>query len=735
MGWFDEQIKERKRNDDSVFTESFVNIAGAIMGKRVSDALNDDRTITQNAIDEILKYYHVKSREVPDNLKDMNDQLEYLMRPHGIMRRTVKLSKGWYQDAIGAMLGMMKEDGRIVALIPDGLSGYRYHDFKTGKREKVNRQNGSLFSEDAIAFYKPFPAKKLGIPALMQYIVHTLSPSDFILIVLCTFAASLFGMFMPRLNNILFSTVITSASMQLLYAVTIFMVCVSISTMLMGAVKALVSARIKTKMEISVQAATMMRILSLPADFFKEYSSGELFMRAQYINQLCNLLVSAGLSTGLTSLFSLIYVLQIFKYAPGLVIPALAVTGATVLLTILSSLMQMKISKRQMELSGKSTGLSYSLITGVQKIKLSGSEKRAFAKWGNLYAKQAQLSYNPPTFIKLNSVLNMAVSLTGTLVIYYGAVKTQLSIADYYAFNTAYGMVSGAFMTLAGLALSIAQLKPILEMIKPILDTVPELSADKEVITRLSGSIELNNVSFGYCENMPLVIDDLSLKIRAGQYVAIVGKTGCGKSTLLRLLLGFERPQKGAIYYDGKDLNSIDLKSLRRKMGVVMQNGKLFQGDVYSNIVISAPWLTQKEAWEAAELAGIAEDIRHMPMGMNTLISEGTGGISGGQRQRLMIARAIAPKPKILMFDEATSALDNLTQKKVSESLDTLKCTRIVIAHRLSTIRQCDRIIVLDKGKIIEDGNYQELIDKGGYFARLVERQRLDNTSQMEAVQ
>lgn len=735
MGWFDEQIKERKRNDDSVFTESFVNIAGAIMGRRVSDALNDDRTITQNAIDEILKYYHAKSREVPDNIKDMNDQLEYLMRPYGIMRRTVKLSKGWYKDAIGAMLGMMKEDGRIVALIPDGLSGYRYHDFKTGKREKVNRQNDSLFSEDAIAFYKPFPAKKLGIPALMQYIVHTLSPSDFILIVLCTFAASLFGMFMPRLNNILFSTVITSASMQLLYAVTIFMVCVSISTMLMGAVKALVSARIKTKMEISVQAATMMRILSLPADFFKEYSSGELFMRAQYINQLCNLLVSAGLSTGLTSLFSLIYVLQIFKYAPGLVIPALAVTGATVLLTILSSLMQMKISKRQMELFGKSTGLSYSLITGVQKIKLSGSEKRAFAKWGNLYAKQAQLSYNPPTFIKLNSVLNMAVSLTGTLVIYYGAVKTQLSIADYYAFNTAYGMVSGAFMTLAGLALSIAQLKPILEMIKPILDTVPELSADKEVITRLSGSIELNNVSFGYCENMPLVIDDLSLKIRAGQYVAIVGKTGCGKSTLLRLLLGFERPQKGAIYYDGKDLNSIDLKSLRRKMGVVMQNGKLFQGDVYSNIVISAPWLTQKEAWEAAELAGIAEDIRHMPMGMNTLISEGTGGISGGQRQRLMIARAIAPKPKILMFDEATSALDNLTQKKVSESLDTLKCTRIVIAHRLSTIRQCDRIIVLDKGKIIEDGNYQELIDKGGYFARLVERQRLDNTSQMEAVQ
>ena len=255
------------------------------------------------------------------------------------------------------------------------------------------------------------------------------------------------------------------------------------------------------------------------------------------------------------------------------------------------------------------------------------------------------------------------------------------------------------------------------------------VSEGKQVIQRLSGGIEINNVSFRYSENMPNVVDNLSLKIRSGQYVAIVGKTGCGKSTLMRLLLGFEKPQKGAIYYDGKDLNSIDLKSLRRKIGVVMQDSKLFQGDIYSNIVISAPELTIEQAWEAAELAGIADDISNMPMGMHTLISEGGGGVSGGQRQRLVIARAIAPKPKILMFDEATSALDNLTQKKVSESLDALKCTKIVIAHRLSTIKQCDRIIVLDKGHIIEDGNYDELIAKNGYFAELVSRQRLDDTA------
>ena len=225
---------------------------------------------------------------------------------------------------------------------------------------------------------------------------------------------------------------------------------------------------------------------------------------------------------------------------------------------------------------------------------------------------------------------------------------------------------------------------------------------------------------------MPFVIDNLSLKIKSGQYVAIVGRTGCGKSTLLRLLLGFETPQKGAIYYDGRDLSSLDLKSLRRNIGAVMQNGKLFQGDIYSNIVISAPWLSVNEAWEAAEIAGIAEDIRSMPMGMNTVISEGTGGISGGQKQRLMIARAVAPNPKILMFDEATSALDNITQKKVSQALDGLKCTRLVIAHRLSTIRRCDRILVLDGGKIVEDGTYEQLIAEKGYFYELVQRQRLE---------
>lgn len=728
MGWFDEQIRERKHNDDEAFAEAFANMASAVTGRKIEASLNNDRAVTKDAIDEILRYYHVKSREVPDEIGDVNEQLEYLMRPFGIMRRTVTLEEGWYRDAVGAMLGVLRESGRVVALIPTGISGYSYFDYDTGKRKKINHKNQQLFETEAIAFYKPFPLKKISLPSLASYIVLTLSASDFVMIALATLALSLIGMFSPMINKLLFDRVLKSGSVRLLIAITVFSVCVSISTLLISAVKNMITARIETKLNISVDAATMMRIMSLPADFFKRYSAGELSNRASQVGVLCKMLASTVLSAGLTSVFSLIYISQIFVYAPALVVPALIIILVTVVFSVVSSLVQMKLSMRRMELSGKEDGMTYALITGIQKIKLAGAEKRAFARWGNLYAENARLAYSPPMFIRLNSVISLAISLAGTIIMYVMAVKSGISVADYYAFDTAYGMVSGAFASLAGIALTVAQIKPILNMVKPFFDAVPEVSDGKQVITRLSGGIELSNVSFRYSENMPLVVDDMSLKIRPGQYVAIVGKTGCGKSTLMRLLLGFEHPQKGAIYYDGRDLERIDLRSLRRRIGAVMQNGKLFQGDIYSNIVISAPWLSQDEAWEAAELAGIADDIRTMPMGMNTIISEGSGGISGGQRQRLMIARAIAPKPRILMFDEATSALDNITQKKISEALASLKCTRIVIAHRLSTIKQCDRIIVLDNGKIIEDGKYDELIEKNGFFAELVARPRLDST-------
>ncbi len=726
-GWFDQQIKNRIRYDEEAFRNSFAQLSSVVLGKSaISDALNTDRLKTKNAIEEILKFYSIKAAELPEEIEDMNDQMEYLLRPTGIMRRVVKLKGKWWRDAVGPMLGQT-QNGDVVALIPVGLNGYAFFDCESGKRIKLSGKTGNMLQEEAFCFYKPLPLKKLGLLDLFKYIIMTISRADIILIAMASLGVSLLGMFSPFATKLIFAQVIPAGDLGLLLPVVILLLGVTVSSILIGIVNNLLMTRVQMKMNVPVGAAVMNRLLSLPAAFFKEYNSGELSTRVSSVRQLCELLASSVFSTGLTALFSFVYIFQMMSYAPAIVGPALLTVLVQLAATVVISLVQTKINRRLMALKAKLNGLTYASFSGVQKIKLTGAERRVFAKWADAYKQQAELSYNPPALIKFQSVISIMVSLAGTIVIYYSAAAASVSVADYMAFNAAFGMVNGAILALSGIAATIANIKPLMEMVEPILQETPEAGDNKRIVSRLSGSIEMNNVSFRYNEEMPLVLDDLSLKIKSGQYVAIVGQTGCGKSTLMRLLLGFETPQRGAIYYDREDIAKLDLRSLRQHIGSVMQNGRLFSGDIFSNIIISAPWLSMDDAWRAAELAGIADDIREMPMGMFTVISEGSGGISGGQRQRLMIARAIAVKPAILMFDEATSALDNITQKHVSEALDSLKCTRIVIAHRLSTIRHCDRIIVLENGRIREDGSYDELIAMGGYFAGLVDRQRIDD--------
>ncbi|MBR7073863.1 MAG: NHLP bacteriocin export ABC transporter permease/ATPase subunit [Oscillospiraceae bacterium] len=733
MGWFDEQIRQRKQNDQDVFEESIFRMASVVLGKSMTGTLDDERILTKAAIDDILKFYHYKPVEIPGTIKDADEALEYCLRPHGIMRRSVKLEENWYKDAYGPMIAFRKEDSLPVALMPKPVSGYWFKD-ENGEKKKLNKVTAAQFEQEAICFYKPLPLKALGIPDLIRYLMDCLDIGDYVALIGMTLMVTLFGMVITPINRVLTGFVLESGNMNLLAGTAVFMLTAIVSSQLITAVRDLMMNRLEIKTSLSVEAAIMMRIMNLPANFFRQYSSGELSSRSGAVNQLCTLLLGSVFSTGLTSLASLLYITQIFKYAPALVTPSIIIILAGLAVSVTASVMQIRISRQIMELGAKTSGISFALISGVQKVKLAGAEKRAFARWADSYSQAARYTYNPPVFLLVNSVITTAISLVGTIVIYFIAVETHVSASQFIAFNSAYGMVAGAFGALTSVALSVAQIKPILEMAEPILKTEPESSENKEMVTALKGGIELSNVYFRYNDTMPYVVDGMSIRIKAGEYIAIVGKTGCGKSTLVRLLLGFETPERGAIYYDGKDMTKLDLRSLRRRIGTVTQDGSLFQGDIYSNIVISAPNLGLQEAWEAAELAGIADDIRAMPMGMQTIIAEGAGGISGGQKQRLMIARAVAPKPKILIFDEATSALDNRTQKQVSDALDKLKCTRIVIAHRLSTIKNCDRILVLDKGHILEDGTYEELIAKNGYFAELVARQRIDTPTETTSV-
>ena len=726
MGWFDEQIRLRKLNDEEMFEDSFLDMAGAVMGGKLQASLESSRVKTKNAIDTILRSFHVRTREIPGEVTELEDQLDYLLDPQGIMRRVVRLPAGWYKDAAGSFLMIYKEGQIPVAVMPGLIGGYEFTDPLTLKKRRVNNETQKLFEEEAIFFYKPFPQRKIGIKDILMYMAMSRSVTDYALIFITGAIITAIGALTPMFNKLAYGKVLSSGQMPMLYGLMFFMISAAIGNVLFSTVSNLITQAVQTKQTVAIEAADLMRGLSLPASVFRRLSAGELYNRTQSFTDLCKLLASAVLSTGLTSVFSLVYITQIFHYTPALVVPSLVITLITVVFSIVSTLINTQVSRESMKLAAQESGMNYAMITGIQKIKLAGAEKRAFARWGRLYAKEAEYLYNPPMVIKMNSVISAAISLIGTVVMYSAAISSGVTFDNYVAFTSSYGFISGAFMQLSSVALLIAGIRPTLEMVSPILEEEPETAEKKQTVTSLSGNIELSHVCFRYADNMPDILDDLSIRIKPGEYVAIVGETGCGKSTLIRILLGFEKPRKGAVFYDGRDLNSLDLRSLRRHIGVVIQNGKLMMGSIYENITISAPWLGMDDAWEAAEAAGIAQDIREMPMGMQTMISEGQGGVSGGQKQRLLIARALAPKPKVLMFDEATSALDNLTQKKVTEAITSYNCTRIVIAHRLSTIQSCDRILLLRNGKIAEDGTYDELIERQGFFAELVERQRLD---------
>ena len=744
MSWFEDQIKNRLQNDEDDFSFAFTELSSIVMGEAAAKAgLVTPRQRINNAVQEILKYLGQSIVPVPENITGTAEYIDYCLKPFGIMKRRVELTGKWWTDATGPMLGVVnrvrndeafrlepadsesEDSGDTVAFLPT-KNGYSYFDYESGRRVAVNAKTAKNIETTAYCFYKPFPNRELSITDLMKYIFKTVTRGDIFFYLTIMALTTLMGLIQPKISLLLFSQIIPQGNASAVWALGLLMVSLALATRILALSQNLIMNRLTMRLSNTVEPASMMRLLNLPAGFFKEHAAGELSRKFSLIPSICNSIFAVITGTLLTTLFSLAYFTQIANITPALLIPSLVIIGTTLSMNVITTLASMRIQKKSLEAGAELSGMTYSMLSGIQKIKLTGSEKRIFARWASKYKTAANFTYNPPFILKYSAVISTIITAAGLAVVYFISIMSKIEVGQYMAYNTAYGMVSASILSLGTLTTFFSGLKPQLDIVAPILKAVPEISGNKTVVTSLSGGIEIQNLVFRYDENGKNVLDGINIKIRPGQYVAIVGKTGCGKSTLIRLLLGFEKPDKGAVYYDGKDITKLDLPSLRRRIGAVLQSGRLFTGDIYSNIVISAPHLTQDDAWEAARIADIAEDIEAMPMGMHTVITEGSGGVSGGQKQRLMIARAVAPKPKILIFDESTSALDNITQKHVTDALAGLKCTRIVIAHRLSTIKDCDRIYVLEDGKITEEGTFDELNKNKGYFHELVSRQMVE---------
>ena len=724
MGWFEEQVKERKKLDAKTFEDSFKSLAGIHVKNQKK--LSDQEIRENFAISQILNYFHRSMIDVPTGITSFKDKLNYVLGHFGIEYHKVELTNEYVNEYSSPLLIYTLIGETPIILFPTKKNQYYYIHYGTGKKVYIDASMVHGLEIEAMSFYRPLPSKKVSIKEYIRYIHQSIRPLDIILLILFAAAASGVGLLVPYFTQKLTGEVVLNKEMNQFIFISIYVCATAIGLLLVQAIQGFINSRIMLKIQKSVQEATMMKILSLPASFFKKYNTGELSSRFACVGNLANMIVSGIFVTLVAVIMSLSYLFQLIGIAPVLILPVILILLASTGFGVFVAFLQRKYTRKSLQLSSKEAGVTYEMINGIQKVRLSGSEKRVFAKWAKAYSNSAQVRYNPPLILRITQGITLLITLLGNVLIYYVAAKNNVSAGSYMAFVTSYGILSGAFSSLIRMVGVITTIQPTYEMARPILEARPESSQDKIVLDTIKGNIKLENISFKYIDNGPMILDNLSLDVKSGEYLAIVGQTGCGKSTLVRILLGFEEPLNGRVLVDDIDIKEIDPSSLRRKIGTVMQNGTLFHADIFSNIIISCPTMKEEDAWAAAEIANIADDIREMPMRMKTVISEGQGGISGGQKQRIMIARSIVHHPKILIFDEATSALDNKTQNSITESINKLNCTRIVIAHRLSTIKNADRIIMLERGKIIEEGNYESLIKKKGKFAELVDRQRLD---------
>ena len=650
-----------------------------------------------------------------------------MARVSNFICRDILLVENWFKSDVGSFLAFRSSSRNPVVCLPQKAGKYLIWDPANDSIIPVTEKIAAQLDPRAMIFYRPFPREEITLKKLMLFALQDINWWDVVNILLFALLGTLVGLLTPYLNEQLFDLFIPLGDAPGLQGVCAVVLACSLGNVTFTVVKNLANFRALNRMKYSVQAAVLDRLFNLPESFFRGYDSADLGQRAMGISQVFSMLASTVVSVGLTAVFSLMYLWRMFKYSSKLSWISIWMLLAAMLIILLLGRRELKHEREQMELDGLVASMMFQFLSGISKLRIAGAENRALYEYLRRYTDSRKLDIRKEKYNLLVTILSGAVSTVFSMVFYYIMVhqSIELSVGAFMGFATAFGSFSAAMMELVSAYLQVNSIGPAFDRMKPILKTLPEQQEDVGMPGDLTGAVEMSNVTFAYDEDSPPVIKDLSLRIKAGEYIGIVGSSGCGKSTLLKLLLGFEKPQTGRIYYDGRDIDGIDKRELRKRFGVVLQNGGLITGSIHDNITITTPSATLEQVQQAVRDAGLEKDIADMPMGLHTILSEGDGSISGGQKQRILIARAIVGKPKLLFFDEATSALDNATQASVCESLDRLSATRIVIAHRLSTIIRCDRIFVMDAGQIVEEGNFEQLMAKKGLFYDLASRQIL----------
>ena len=738
---FSNRVEVRSRNQKRLLDNSIANLLGE---ETISYSETTERVERLEEISFIVRRAAIALKMPTDNIKldvelvrklDQIRLLRRLVQKGNMQMRLIELVDDWHKNDSGVIIGYFGAEKILSVFVPTAPDKYKLINKTMSDGIAITDEVAAQIDKSAFECFAGFPARELNILDLMKFIFRQCWFVDYKTVVLISLVAGIIPLAMPLVTETIFQDIIPILDRQGLATVTQVIMVTSFTTASLGIVRTIAVMRITTRMNMATEAALWNRLLTLPTKFFRQFTSGELASRMGGINVIKGL-VSADFIGGLFGfVFSFWSIFLMCYYSLKLTAAAVAVWFVYAIITAFIYRRVIGFQRSLIAANNKEAGIVQQIFKGIAKFREHGAENQAFWLWSSVFGETWKWNLKLRWQSNYNAIIGSVQPFILTMCLYYiavygmnevGASGQTIQGIGYAQFIAFQGAFSSFNATLNGIIPLVGQyfaIQPHIENLRPILKEVPESISEKADASILSGAIELNNVTFGYVEGRD-VLHDVSFKISAGENVAIVGKSGCGKSTLVRLLLGFETPRRGSIYFDGQDLTDLNLPSVRTQMGVVLQNGQLMQGDIFTNI-IGTNDLTQEEAWQAAEAAGIADDIAMMPMGMQTVISEGSTNISGGQRQRILIARALVTKPAILIFDEATSALDNRTQAIVTKSLNSLNATRIIVAHRLSTIRDCDRIIVMDAGRIVETGSFDELVARGGIFANLVRRQTI----------
>jgi len=671
---------------------------------------------------------------VPARRRDQDDvrstvSLDDILKFNKLRARRILLKGEWWRADAGPFLLRRASDDRPLALIPRGGRGrYTVYDPVEERTVPLSRKAAAALAGEAWSLSVPLPVRPLSGRDIGGNVLRW-APSDALAILGFGAAGGVMGLGVPIATGFLIDTVIPSYDQPKLWQMAVLLLIAAAVTLVTRYAVQIASVRIEGRAGTRMQAAVMDRILRLPVTFFRDFNAGDLAKRSLAIRMIEQAISGSVISSLMSGVFALMSLCLMFYYSPKLAAVASGLILLLALITAVIGFLRIRHERDVMKTSGETAGLLLQLAGGVAKLRLAAAEDRAFLRWSRLYGGLTRQRVLAGGVTNASALVEGVYASFATALVFGIIYWLDLSkdggmpLGSLLAFLSAFGQAMAGMTALATTAVNLFALKPVYAFAAPILEATPEVDDDKGDPGVLTGGIEVSHLNFRYAPDAAPVFSDLSLEIKPGEYVAVVGPSGSGKSTLIRLLLGFEKPQAGAVLYDGLDLAGLDMQAVRRQFGVVLQDGKLMPGTLQENILGAHIHMSEADAWRAADQVGLGDDVRAMPMGMQTVITDAGSVLSGGQVQRVLIARALVAEPRVLLFDEATSALDNRTQSMVTDTLGRLNSTRIVIAHRLSTVVMTDRIIVMKDGAVVETGSYEALMQARGLFHDLAQRQ------------